>query len=153
MRVLVSKLYNVPNSRWNASPARPTFLLRNQKAAISEQQIQPLDAQRDAKGMGSSVNSLVECCDFIMYLYPSSPCHCALSTAPSLTPLNGCTCNIRVRVKHGIHTSVKHQAIVSPCFATMSEDSRDEPSRLRMYMTIVKISELGSRVVPGSSFG
>jgi len=35
----------------------------------------------------------------------------------------------------------------------MSEDSRDEPSRLRMYMTIVKISELGSRVVPGSSFG
>jgi len=35
----------------------------------------------------------------------------------------------------------------------MSEDNRNEPSRLRMYMTVVKISELGSRVARESSFG
>ena len=164
-------LHARPLYRGTTSP-RPTGLPRNQKAAMSEQQVRPLDAQRDTKGMGSSVNkptrfeevslsallatclnSLMEYCGFLMYLYPSSPCHCALSTILKLPPLNGCTCNIRVRVKHDVHTSVKHQAIVSPCLAAMSEGNRDEPSILRIYMAIVAITELGSRVASESSFG
>jgi len=99
--------------------------------------------------LATCLNSPVECCGF---LYPFSPCHYTLPTTPSLPPLNGCTCNVRVRVKHDVHTSVKHQAIVSPYLAAMSEDNRDEPPRLHMYMTSVRISELGSRVAPKSSF-
>jgi len=153
VRVSVSE-YNLPNRRLDASPARRTSLPRNQKAAISEHGTLSLVAQSERKGMGSSVNkptrveevsprallatclnSLVECCGFLMYLYPFSPCNYTLPTTPSLPPLNGFTCNICVRVKHDIHTSVKHQAIVSPCFATMSEDNHDEPSRIRTHMT------------------
>jgi len=151
------------------TPIRST---RSQKKnGTSERQIKSLVTQHERKRMDSSVNkltelaeaspsaplstcldSLVECCGFRTYLYPSSPHHCTLSTIPRLLPLDGCTCNIRVRVKHYVHTSVKHQVNISPCLATTSEDNGDEASRLRMCMNIVKVSKLGSRVARESSF-
>ena len=150
----------------------PTRSTRSQKKnGTSERQTKSLVTQHERKRMDLSVNklteleeaspsallttcsnSLVECCGFLMYLYPFSPCHCTLSTIPRLLPLDGCTCNIRVRVKHYVHTSVKHQVNISPCLATTSEDNGDEASRLRMCMNIVKVSKLGSRVARESSF-